>query len=310
MPDPSAPLPSGGGAPLASDSEESELTEGAADSPLLEAESLAPEEPPALEEPGTPGPGTPGTAPKPAAPRPTFKISTFIIVFLGLLGFLMLIETGTRNAIACSLGTWSVAPVSPTDCTTGWGPLYVAIGFQSQHLLATMAIAGAIEMLVTAFAYNYTTDWVKQAKVAKWSGAFRKVQMAAIRSGKKDKIAALRPFQERITRLSSEVTIGQFKGMAITYFMLILMYTWVGLVIANATTSQQTIALGGGSLVLTNPVLAGLPIPWWFLIFSLYTIPFSLVFRRILKHFWVQRYARQHNVQPVAPGSAATGGTA
>ncbi len=305
------PLPSGGPSPAPEGTEESELTEGAAESPLLESEPSTSAEPPALEEPGTPGPGTPEATPKPAPPRPTFKVSTFIIVFLGLLGFLMLIETSTRNAIACSLGTWSVAPASPAGgCTAGWGPLYVLIGFQSQHLLATMAVAGAIEMLVTAFAYNYTTDWVKQAKVAKWSGAFRKVQMAAVRSGKKDKIAALKPFQERITRLSSEVTIAQFKGMAITYFMLILMYTWVGLVIANASTAEQTISLGGGSLVLTNPVISGLPIPWWFLIFSLYTIPFSLAFRRVLKHFWVLRYARQHNVQPAAPTPVATGGTA
>ncbi len=306
MPDPGAPLPSGGPAGPLDSTEESELTEGAAESAFVEAAPEAGGEPPALPEPEE---SAPTPAPRPAAPRPTFKISTFIIVFLGLLGLLMLIETSTRNAIACSLGTYSVAPASPS-CSPGSGPLYYLIGFQSQHLLATMAIAGAIEMLVTAFAYNYTTDWVKQAKVAKWSGAFRKVQMAAVRSGKKDKIAALRPFQERITRLSSEVTIAQFKGMAITYFMLILMYTWVGLVIANASYSQQTISLGGGSLHLMAPVLSGLPIPWWFLIFSLYTIPFSLAFRRVLKHFWVQRYARQHHVQPVAPAPAATGGSA
>lgn len=295
MPGPGAPLPSGGPAAVEDVTPESELTEGAADSPLLETLPVESDEAPEGSEPTEATP-----APRPAAPRPTFKISTFIIVFLGLLGLLMLIETGTRNAIATSLG---VSPVAS-------GPLYYAIGLSSQHLLATMAIAGAIEMAVTAFAYNYTTDWVKQAKVAKWSGAFRKVQMAAVRSGKKDKIAALRPFQERITRLSSEVTIAQFKGMAITYFMLILMYTWIGLVIQNATYAQQTISLGGGSLHLMNPVFTSLPIPWWFLIFSLYTVPFSLVFRRVLKHFWVRRYAHEHNVQPVAPVPAAAGGSA
>jgi uncharacterized membrane protein (DUF106 family) len=304
VPPAGTPLPSGGPAPPDASTEESELTEGAADSPL------APTAPPEAGAEETLPETAPAAAPtKPAPPRPTFKVSTFVIVFLGLLGLLMLIDTGTRNGIACALGTYSIAPSSP-QCATGGGPLYYAIGFSSAHLLATMAIAGAIEMAITAFAYNYTTDWVKAAKVAKWSGAFRKVQMAAIRSGKKDKIAALKPFQERITRLSSEVTIAQFKGMAITYFMLILMYTWVGLVIASATVAQQTISLGGAALHLNRDVLSGLPIPWWFLIFSLYTVPFSLVFRRVLKHYWIQRYAREHNVRPVAPGTAAAGGPA
>jgi uncharacterized membrane protein (DUF106 family) len=251
---------------------------------------------------------TPATAPPPTPrPRPVFKISTFLIVFLGLLGALMLFESSTRNAIACSLGTYATAPASP-QCVTGWGPLYAAIGFSSEHLLATMALAGAIEMAITALAYNYTTDWVKAAKVQKWSGAFRKVQMEAIRSGKKDRIAALKPYQERLTRLSSEVTIAQFKGMAITYFMLILIYTWIGLTIANASIAQQTVNLGGTAInVYTYHVFGYFPL--WFFIFSLYTIPLSMVFRRVLKQYWVRRFAASNHIEarpPAPPGAVST----
>jgi len=236
-----------------------------------------------------PAPETAAAAPAPARPRPApqpFKISTFIYLFLGFLGLWMLIDTTARNEIAGLLGT---SPTSP-------GPLYYAIGLQSQYLLVTMALAGAIEMLITALAYNYTTDWIKAAKVQKWSQAFRKVQMEAIRSGKKDRIQALKPHQERLARLSGEVSIAQFKGMAITYFLLILIYTWVGLTIAAASGPAQVISINGQSIGLLNPVLHGLPIPWWFLIFSLYTVPFSLVFRRVLKHLWLRRYARERGV--------------
>ncbi len=235
-----------------------------------------------------------------APPRPTFKISTFIYVFLGMLGLWMLIDTNARNEIGGALGT------SPTHS----GPLYLAIGFSSNYLLLTMALAGAVEMLVTALAYNFTTDWVKAAKIQKWSSAFRKVQMEAVRSGKKDRIAALKPHQERLTRLSSEVSIAQFKGMAITYFLLILIYTWVGLVIADANVVQQTISLGGTLIDLTCNVegsachSGGLPIPWWFLIFSLYTVPFSMIFRRILKHVWLRRYVQKQGLSGLAGGSA------
>jgi uncharacterized membrane protein (DUF106 family) len=234
----------------------------------------------------------------PPAPRPGFKFSTFIIVFLGFLGLWMLLDTSFRNAIAGGLGVSRSAP----------GPLYYLIGFGSAHILATMALAGAIEMAATAFAYNYTTDWTKAARVQKWNAAFRKVQMAAVRSGKKDRIAALKPFQERITRLSSEVTIAQFKGMAITYFMLILIYTWVGLVIEAATAAQQTINLGGTTINMYSEKIFGY-FPLWFLVFSLYTVPASMVFRRVLKDWWLRRYAEKNQIRPSPPvvpaGSAA-----
>ncbi len=251
------------------------------------------EEEEAEETTETPEEEAPAPPPRPRPPPPTFKVSTFLYVFLGLLGLWMLIEPSFRNSIAQLLGT---SPTNP-------GPLYYAIGFHSNYLLATMLFAGALEMLVTSLAYNYTTDWIKAAKVQKWSTAFRKVQMDAIRSGKKDRIAALRPYQERLTRLSSEVTIAQFKGMAITYFLLILLYTWVGLVIGQANSVQQTVSLGGAMINL-HSVLWG-PIPYWFIIFSVYTVPFSLVFRRVLKHAWLKEYERKHNLggtsQPLTP---------
>ncbi|MGP8077440.1 MAG: EMC3/TMCO1 family protein [Thermoplasmata archaeon] len=240
-------------------------------------------------------PRSPTPAPPARPPGPTFKFSTSVYIFLGTLGFLMLIDTQARNQIATLLGISGAHN----------GPLYLLIGFHSQYLLATMALAGAVEMAITSIAYNFTTNWVKAAKVQKWSSAFRKVQMEAIRSGKKDRIDALKPHQERLTRLSSEVSIAQFKGMAITYFLLILIYTWVGLVIANAPLAAQTILLGGASLGLTKHVVA--TIPWWFVIFSLYTVPFSLVFRRLLKQMWLRRYSEEHHlVLPPAAGAAGS----
>ncbi len=246
----------------------------------------------------TPEPSTP--RPRPPAPMFNFSWTTFVYVFCGMLGLWMLVSPSDRNSIAGLLGT-SVGSS---------GPLYALIGFSSSFLLLTMLLAGALEMLITSLAYNYTTDWVKAAKVQKWSTAFRKVQMEAIRSGKKDRIAALRPHQERLARLSGEVSIAQFKGMAITYFLLILIYTWVGLVIARAPAAAQSIALNGSTIDLTHPVLHGLPVPWWFVIFSVYTIPFSMVFRRFLKHAWLRRYLAEHPPSAAAPAPGATRGPA
>ena len=219
----------------------------------------------------------------PPAP-PAFKMSTFLYTFLFLLGILMLFETGTRYGVAQAVGY-------------ALGPL---IGFGGHRPLLTMFCAAAFEMVLTALAYNYTTDWILAARVQKWSAALRKVQMAAMRSGKKDRIDSLKPYQQKLTRLSSEVSIAQLKGMAVTWFLLILIYTWVGLVIQtayNANPLNANVNLGGSVVGLLNPVVG--PIPYWFLIFSLYTVPLSFIFRRLLKDVWLARYERNHNVPPL-----------
>jgi uncharacterized membrane protein (DUF106 family) len=239
-----------------------------------------------------------GKRPAPARPPPpAFKFSTFLLVFLFILGIYMLFDTAARNQFATLLG------VSATQN----GPLYWLIGFSSQYLLLTMALAGAIEMLVTAVAYNYTTDWVKAAKVQAWSSAFRKVQMAALRSGKKDRVDALKPHQARLTKLSSEVSIAQLKGMAITWFLLILIYTWIGLVIANAAVggSGPYLNVGGSLINLQSKVLGYFPL--WFFLFSIYTVPSSIIFRRLLKHYWLRRYLATHPTPATSPTEIARG---
>jgi uncharacterized membrane protein (DUF106 family) len=246
--------------------------------------SDAPEADDAPEE-ETPATETKDDAPA-RPPPPTFKTSTFLLTFLFILGIWMIVDPTTRNGVAQGFGL-VLAPL---------------IGFGHSYLLATMFAAAAIEMLLTALAYNWATDWVKAAKVQSWSGAFRKVQMEAVRSGKKDRIEALKPRQAELTKLSGEVSIAQLKGMAVTWFLVIAIYTWVGLFIASA--ASPIVNLGGATVSLMAP-LHPLPIPLWFLLFTLYTVPLSLVFRRILKHYALRRYETQHGLaSPSGPGTA------
>jgi uncharacterized membrane protein (DUF106 family) len=225
-------------------------------------------------------------APAPARPPASgFKISTFLLTFLFILGLWMIFDTATRTGVAVSFGL----------------VLVPSIGFGHNYLLLTMFLAAVIEMLLTALAYNWTTDWVKAAKVQAWSAAFRKVQMAAMKSGKKDRIEALKTHQATLTKLSGEVSIAQLKGMAVTWFLVIAIYTWVGIFITQA--ANPNVNLGGATVDLLAP-LHPLPIPLWFLLFTLYTVPLSLVFRRILKHYALQRYAAANGH---APGAGAAG---
>ncbi|MCI4331851.1 MAG: EMC3/TMCO1 family protein [Thermoplasmata archaeon] len=222
------------------------------------------------------------------APPVQFKLSTFVLTFLFLLGILMIFNPPTRLQVAQLIGA----------------PLAWAIGFGGSYLLLTMLLAGVIEMLLTALAYNWTTDWVKAARVQSWSGAFRKVQMAAIKSGKKDRIASLQPHQQELTKLTGEVSMAQLKGMAVTWFLVIAIYTWVGIFI-GLNAAHSVVNIGGDMVSLTQKEWI---VPLWFLLFSLYTVPFSLAFRRILKHYSLRRYADRRTTPP--PESSASGGGA
>ncbi len=266
------------GAPLPSESDEA--------SPASESEEGAGE----TETSSGPTPSDLTTSRPAGPPRPQFKFSTFLLIFLFLMGMLMLVQTSLREGVANGLNAI----------------LLPAIGFGYQYPLLTMFLAAAVEMLITAIAYNVTTDWVKAAKVQKWNAAFNKVKMEALRSGKKDRIDALKPHQQRLTALSGEVSIGQLKGMAVTWFLVIAIYTWVGIFIGAAyTNGTDGISIGGGSVHL-HLGAGGLEfLPLWFLVFSLYTIPSSLAFRRVLKHYWLQQYAAAR-----APGPTAVGGGA
>jgi uncharacterized membrane protein (DUF106 family) len=254
------------------------------------------EEPEEEEEEETSEPETElaeAAAKKPAGPAPpTFKPSTMILTFLFLLGILMIFDTSTRNQVALLFG-YALSPI---------------IGFGGHYPLLTMFLAAVLEMLLTAVAYNYTTDWVNAAKVQKWSAAFRKVQMEALRSGKKDKLEALKSKQQELTKLTSEMSINQLKGMAVTWFLVIAIYTWVGLFVACGThgspavpwacATDNTVTIGQTAVSLIHMEWI---VPLWFLIFSLYTIPSSLILRRYLKHYSLRKYEKQ----PPAPPSTS-----
>ena len=274
------------------------MPDPAMDAPLRSESDEEPEteEEEVSEEPTETGEAK-ASAPPARPPPPSFKPSTMVLTFLFLLGILMIFDTSTRNEVAVFFG-YGLVPL---------------IGFGGKYPLVTMFLAAVLEMALTAVAYNYTTDWVKAARVAKWSSAFRKVQMEALRSGKKDRIDALKPKQQQLTQLTSEMSIAQLKGMAVTWFLVIAIYTWVGLFVACGTHNSpmppwtcavnNTILVGGTSISLMHQEWV---VPLWFLVFSLYTIPTSLILRRYLKEYSLRKFGRTlpPAEPPLAPGAA------
>ncbi|MCI4349789.1 MAG: EMC3/TMCO1 family protein [Thermoplasmata archaeon] len=257
----------------------------AEDAPLASSSSAAPDATEADDSTSESADSSPSAGRPAGPPAPQFKPSTFILTFLFVLGILMLFDSSTRTGVATAVGI-ALTPL---------------IGFGYHHVLLTMFLAGLIEMALTALAYNWATDWVKTARTQSWSSAFRKVQMEALKSGKKDRIDALKPHQTEVTRLSGELSIAQLKGMAVTWFLVIAIYTWVGLFIGNPQTDPLVNV--GGAMVNLRHSLG--PIPDWIVLFSLYTFPLSYVLRRGLKHYSLRRYELAHIPVGGAAGPAA-----
>jgi uncharacterized membrane protein (DUF106 family) len=215
-----------------------------------------------------------GAAPPPVRPRPPpispwKSLERFILIFLGLLGIYMLFDTSARNGVAVAMGDF----FAPT------------FGFGGQHVLLTMFLTGVVEMAITAVAYHFTTDWVEAARVQKHNQAIRPLYTRALRSGKKDRIEALKPHMTELQNRQTHVTFAQLKGMVVTWVLIIAIYTWMGLFISASTTNPYVNLFGARVDLLSS---FG-PLPIWFAIFSLYTLPLNLIFRRYLKHVALSR---------------------
>ena len=143
------------------------------------------------------------------------SVGRFVLFFLGFMGIYMLVDNSARNSIALTLGLL----------------LQPALGFDGHYMLFTMFLTAALEMGFSALAYHYTSDWVESATVQYHSTAIRPLWTKALRSQKKEHIAALKPHMDALQIRQSKVTIAQLKGMVITWVLLIAIYTWMGLFI-------------------------------------------------------------------------------
>ena len=263
---------------------DSEPLAGKSKTPVASEEALPSEEETEEEEETTDSsePAEKEAEEKAPAPQPpAFKLSTFILVFLFFMGLWMIIDPNARTQVATGLGAL----------------LYPAFGFDGHYPLLTMVLVALVQMTISAIAYNYTTNWVESAKVQHHAKAIRPLQMQAMKSGKKQHMEALKPHMSDLNARQSQMMMGQMKGMAVTWFLLIAMYTWVGIFLTMSTTAK-TVFMFGVQVDLTQQVAI---FPLWFLVFSLYTVPFNLFIRRLLKH---QTLTSQLKIEPSAPATA------
>ena len=269
------------------DAEEAEEEEEDTEEEPEGTEEGTEEEAPAASTAPAPGGSRPPSRTPPAPVTPWKSLERFLLIFLGFMGIYMLFDTSARNAVAADIGSLLV-PV---------------LGFGGKHVLLTMFLTGVLQMAITAVAYHFTTDWVETARVQKHNQSIRPLYSQAIRSGKKDRVEALKPHMNELQMRQTKVTFSQLKGMVVTWVLIIAIYTWMGLFISGLPVADQYVNLFGSHVDLLSPLG---PVPLWFLVFSLYTLPLNLLFRRYLKHVALTRHLQTLE----APVAASAEGTA
>ncbi|MCL4325415.1 MAG: EMC3/TMCO1 family protein [Candidatus Thermoplasmatota archaeon] len=189
---------------------------------------------------------------------------TFIYIFLFLMAILIMLDASSRNGFVSMINQF----------------LYPVIGFNGRFVVISILILSMFFMFFITSIRNYHTDWVVMAKSQKWGTHLSKLQMKYMREGKKDKVSELKELQQKVAELNMKVMGSTLKYMSLTLFFIILFLSWIAYLVSLPTTyARFAVPWNFNSSLLTVYLF-----PTYIILYSIFTIPFSMLFYRLLKH--------------------------
>jgi uncharacterized membrane protein (DUF106 family) len=194
-----------------------------------------------------------------------FPIQRFIIITLGMLVILMFIDPTLRE-------TLSILAAGMLD------PL---IGFGGTSPVVTLFLAALVTSLVSTASRHYFMDWVDMARFQKVNSAIQKEWMAAVRAGHTNKAKKI---QEQRQAMAGDTFVNlksQMKSMAITFFVILIMFSWMATFVAEKAASPMFSVPWSYSVNFGASTL----LPHWILLYGLFSYPFGMLLTRIFKYF-------------------------
>lgn len=207
---------------------------------------------------------------RPAMATPS--LSRFLMIFLGLMAIFALIDPGMSLAFGELAGFI----------------LFPTIGFGGRYPVITILLAGLLTTTISSVIRDHYTDWIKMVRVQKTMAAWRKAQMEAIRKGNQAELAKLKAIQQSFMKDSMDVQTAPLKSMAWTFFLFIVLFTWLRFFVDNILGSQGNmyIAVPWSAQVYLSSLYV---FPSWVLLYSLLAIPFGQIITRVLKYVRFRR---------------------
>jgi uncharacterized membrane protein (DUF106 family) len=159
--------------------------------------------------------------------------------------------------------------------------LHPAVGFNNAYPVWTIFFAGLIMTIFSTGVRHYFIDWVEMAKTQKIQAAFNKERMDAYRKGDTNKVKRLQGMNVEIMQMNAKNMKSNFKTMAVTMFLVLIMFSWLWLFLSNL--ENQTFAAPWALDVRygDNPYL----LPNWIFVYTLASLPVGQVLGRVLKHY-------------------------
>ena len=195
-----------------------------------------------------------------------------------------------------------------------------AFGFNGQHPVVTLIIAGLIMITLSTIIRTYMTDFVSQARNQKIQSEFNKEMRQARLENNLYKLKKLQEEQPKIMAKSMETQSQMMKFMPITMIIIMPIYAWVGFFLCDPyyIPSQYHGDLGwffnmgglfvtqvGDAFVHTGTVI-NMPwnittdlidrlwiLPMWMIIYTMLSLPIGQLENRLVRYFMLKKRLKE-----------------
>lgn len=152
------------------------------------------------------------------------------------------------------------------------------IGFGGEFPVVTIFLAGAIPLIISVTLRHYMVDWIEQARMAEINRALGKEIRQAMQNRNMSKMKKLNEKRSEVMKEFLPVQMAQMKPTALTMLLFIVVFAWLSTFVGQ---------LGGGTVAVpwapNVRLTVATVLPHWILVYSLLTLPLSLVLSRLLK---------------------------
>ena len=191
---------------------------------------------------------------------------TFFIVMLLILFLIM--DPGIRTLLAIGTG----AIFEP------------AIGFGGRYPLLTLLLSGFVVTLITVLLRHFTTNYLEVAETQHYMKHISKMLREALREGDKEKMKKIREKQMLYAQKNMVQSSNQMKITMVTMILVVGIFAWLWYFIT--TMNYPFVAVPWSNFVDLRGINV---LPNWMLLYSMFTIPISLVLGAILRYLKLKK---------------------
>jgi len=205
-------------------------------------------------------------------------VSTFLLFASFILVILILFNPPLRAALGNAAGF----------------VLQPAIGFGYAYPVLTIFLASALLVAGTTAIRHFLIDWANMARVQEIMRTFQKEFAEARKSNNTYKMKKLTDAQPQLMEMQAEMSTEQMKPMAFTMLLVIPIFAWLYIFVANAIVAghDSMRVPWDAHYVLSQTRDNWWQLKWfprWIIVYSLFGIPLGQITQRALK-LWEYRH--------------------